>query len=136
MSTPNKKTRPAFAKTGLHHALAVFIKRPQAVDQIGAMRTLLSRRGDVKSLHGVQVELVVFGFLLAFLPAGVALPLDRGEVLAGHVSGDVHAVEAGRFELGELGIDRAHRSLERVEVLVDDRIRPDLAGNLLLVPAG
>src|SRR5229473_5372708 len=131
MCNSNKKTRPAFAKTGLHHALAVFITRPQAVDQIGAMRTLLSRRGDVKSLHGVQVELVVLGFLLAFLPAGVALPLDRGEVLAGNVSGDVHAVEARGFELSELRIDRAHRGLERVEVLIDDRIGADLARALL-----
>jgi hypothetical protein len=39
-----QKTRPACAKTGIHHALAVFIfrycfwqrRRPQAADQIGA----------------------------------------------------------------------------------------------------
>src|SRR6266571_6365234 len=102
MCNSNKKTRPAFAKTGLHHALAVFITRPQAVGQIGAMRTLLSRCGDVKSLRGVQVKLVVLGVLLAFLAVGVALALDRGQVLAGDVSRDVHPVEARGLELREL----------------------------------
>src|SRR5712671_4760747 len=109
-----KKTRPAFAKTGLHHALAVFIRRPQAVDQIGAMRTLLSRCGDVKSLRFVQVELIVFGLLFAVLTAGAALPFDRRKVLAGDVSGDVHPIETRGLELREVRIDRAHRSLERV----------------------
>src|SRR5207249_6789246 len=99
-------------------------------------RTLLSRRGDVKSLRGVQVELVVLGVLHAFLAAGVALPFDRSKVLAGDVSGDIHPVETRGLELRELRIDRAHRILERVQILIDDRIRPDLARDLLLVPPG
>ena len=115
--------------------------RPQAVDQIGADGTLLSRCGDVKSvrhvlLSSVKVELVALGFFLAFLPAGIALLLDRSEVLAGDVSGDVHPIETRRFKLRELRVDRAHRKLQRLEILVDDRVSADLARDLLLVAAG
>lgn len=35
---PERTKKPAFTKAGLHHALAVFFKRPQAVLQIGADR--------------------------------------------------------------------------------------------------
>src|SRR5882672_5785973 len=76
---------------------------------------------------GGEVELVALALVLALLAAGVARLLDRSEVLAGDVSGDVDAVEARSLELGELRVDRAHRGLERVEVLVDDRVGSDLA---------
>src|SRR5882672_10783295 len=85
---------------------------------------------------GGEVELVALALVLALLAAGVARLLDRSEVLAGDVSGDVDAVEARSLELGELRVDRAHRGLERVEVLVDDRVGSDLARDLLLVAPG
>src|SRR5262249_44882378 len=85
---------------------------------------------------GVEVERAAFALLLALLPPGVALLLDRGEVFAGHVSGDVDAVEARGLELGKLRVDRAHCRLERVEVLVDDGVGADLAGDLRVVTSG
>src|SRR5438105_13991241 len=87
-------------------------------------------------LGRVKVELVVLGVLLAFLTIGVALPLDRGEIFARHVSCNVYPVETRGLELRELRIDRAHRGLERVQILINDRVRPDLARDLLLVPPG
>src|SRR5574342_678170 len=100
MCNPEKqKTRPAFAKTGLDHALAVFVKRPQAVDQIGAGYTLLFHFTGVKSRDGirsgsVQIELIVFRGLFIVLAARVALPLHRSKVFAGYVSGNIYPVEA------------------------------------------
>src|SRR5216684_7292439 len=88
-----------------------------------------------RPLGRVKVELVVLGVLFVFLAAG-ALPLDRGEVLAGDVAGDVYPVETRGLELRELRIDRAHRGLERVQILIDDRVCTDLARDLLLVPPG
>src|SRR5712672_4261681 len=82
-ATPNKKTRPAFAKTGLHHALAVFVfytrlspaapascrsnrRSPHLTIPARRCQTRLSVQAIVRSPLGrVEVELVVLGVLFA-----------------------------------------------------------------------
>ena len=65
-----------------------------AVDQIGAEGKLRPMPGNVKCRRSGQAHFVLIGLVLAVLAHCPAPLFHRGEVLAGHVAGDVMAVEA------------------------------------------
>ena len=58
------------------------------------------------------------------------------QVVGGDVAGDVVAVEARRLEFRELRIGGAHRALQRLEVLVDQKVGADLLRDLGLGAPG
>src|SRR5882762_10198681 len=111
---------PGFSR----HALAAFITRPQAVG---------SNRREKASISGceVQIELCAFG-VVPRVARGIAPDLDVAQVVAGDIPRDVVPVEARGLEVLQPRIGAAHRVLQRVKVLVDERIGADLSRHLLL----
>src|SRR5438132_6890596 len=60
--------------------------------------------------------------LVGFVAALVALARKVRQVVCGNVAGDVMTVEARSLEFLEPRIGRAHRTLERLELLVDQEV--------------
>src|SRR5207248_2020472 len=74
--------------------------------------------------------------LVDLVAALVALARKVRQVVGGDVAGDVIAVEARSLEFLQPWIGRAHRALERFEVLVDEEVGADLDGDLGFGAAG
>src|SRR4029453_3526377 len=66
----------------------------------------------------------------------VALGGEVRQVVGRDVAGDVVTVEARRLELPDPGICRADRGLERCQILVNQKIRADLAGDFGFAASG
>src|SRR5204863_9466994 len=89
------------------------------------------RDGKNYTLCG-QIQIQLGAVLFGGIAGGIAARLDLAQVVGGHVAGDVDAVEAGRLEMREARVGAAHRLLQLIQVLVDERISADLAAHLIL----
>ncbi len=65
-----------------------------------------------------------------------AIAFDGIEAVFVNIAGDIATVEAGGLEIRQVGANSGHRLLERIDVLIDQRIGTDLAGNAVIGTTG